>query len=64
MQWISASMIYTFFDKKTELGAVATYKAAASVNEQLAEGLHKPVTKKFKKERSMRDLKIIFEQQI
>ena len=49
MQWISASMIYKFFDKKTELGAVATYKAAASVNEQLAEGLHKPVTKKFKK---------------
>ena len=32
-------MIYKFFDKKTGLGA--------SVNEQLAEELHKPVTKKF-----------------
>ena len=36
-----ASMIYKFFDKKTGLGA--------SVNEQLAEELHKPVTKKFKR---------------
>ena len=36
-----ASMIYKFFDKKAGL--------AASVNEQLAEELHKPVTKKFKR---------------
>ena len=33
-----ASMVYKFFDKKTGLGG--------SVNEQLAELLHKPVTKK------------------
>ena len=35
-----ASMVYKFFDKKTELGI--------SVNEQLAEKLHKPVIKKLK----------------
>ena len=34
-------MVYTFFDKKTEAGI--------SVNEQLAEELHKLVTKKFKR---------------
>ena len=33
-------MVYKFFDKKTELGI--------SVNEQLAEKLHKPVIKKLK----------------
>ena len=33
-------MVYKFFDKKTGTGV--------SVNEQLAEELHKPVTKKFK----------------
>ena len=36
-----ASMVFTFFDKKTGSGI--------SVNEQLAEELHKPVTKKFKR---------------
>ena len=36
-----ASMDYKFFDKKTGSGI--------SVNEQLAEELHKPVTKKFKR---------------
>ena len=35
------SMVYKFFDKKTGSGI--------SVNEQLAEELHKPVIKKFKK---------------
>ena len=34
-------MFYTFFDKKTGSGV--------SVNEQLAEELHKPVMKKFKR---------------
>ena len=34
-------MIYKFFDKKKISGA--------SVNEQLAEELHKPVTRKFKR---------------
>ena len=36
-----ASMVYTSFDKKTGSGI--------SVNEQLAEELHKPVIKKFKR---------------
>ena len=38
-----ASMICRFFDKKTRLGV--------GVNEQLAEELHKPVIKKFKRRR-------------
>ena len=48
-------MVYMFFDKKTGLGA--------SVNEELAQELHKPVTKKIKKEKSMPGLKTIFEEQ-
>ena len=36
-------MVYKFFDKKTRLGA--------SVNEELAEELHKPVIKKFKRKK-------------
>ena len=36
-----ASMVYTFFDKKTGSGF--------SVNEQLAEELHTPVIEKFKR---------------
>ena len=38
-----ASMVYNFFDKKTGLGA------GVCVNEQLAEELHKPVMKNFKR---------------
>ena len=44
-----ASMVYKVFNKKTGLGARATSKVGISVNEQLAEELHKPVTKKFKR---------------
>ena len=44
----------SFLIKKTGSGI--------SVNEQLPEELHKPVIKKFKKEKSMRDLKTIFGQ--
>ena len=36
-------MVYKFFDKKTQSGAIA------SVNEQLAEELHKPVIKNFER---------------
>ena len=39
-----ASMAYKFFDKKAVLGI--------SVNEQLAEELHKPVIKKFKRRKA------------
>ena len=40
------------FDKKT--------RSQENVNEQLAEELHKPVIKKFKRRKSMRDLTTIF----
>ena len=53
---VLASVVCRFFDKKTALGI--------NVNEQIAEELHKPVIKKFKKEKSMQDLNIIFGQQI
>ena len=51
-----ASMVYKFFDKKTGSGI--------SVNEPLAQELHKPVIKKFKKEKHRQDLKTLFGQQI
>ena len=38
-----ASMVYTFFDTKS--------KSRISVNEQLAQELHKSVTKKFKRKK-------------
>ena len=40
------------FDKKT--------RSQENVNEQLAEELHKPVIKKLKRRKSMRDLTTIF----
>ena len=53
-----ASTVYTFFfDKKTESGA------KASVYEELAQELQKPVIKNSKGE-PMQDLNIIFGQQI
>ena len=50
------SLVYPFFDKKPGSGT--------SVNKELAQQLHKPGIKKFKKEKSMLGLKIIFGQQI
>ena len=44
-----ASMIYKYFDKKTESGALVTSNVGASVNEKLAEELHTPIIKKFKR---------------
>ena len=44
-----ASMIYKFLIKKTGSGAIATSKVGISVNEQLAQELHKPVIKKLKR---------------
>ena len=41
-------MVYKFFNKKTGSGGRVTSKAGISVNEQLAEELHKLVTEKFK----------------
>ena len=40
-------MVYTFFDKKSEGSGVNT--KLAPQNQQLAEELHKPIIKKFKK---------------
>ena len=57
-----ASMVYKVFDKKTGSGAIAINKAGISVTEQLAKELHKPVIKKFKIRKFMRDLKAIFGQ--
>ena len=50
-----ASMVYKFFDKKTESGE--------SVNEELAQELVKTVTKNSKQEKCVRGLKIIFGRQ-
>ena len=45
-----ASMVYTFFDKKTKDSGVTTpAKKSTPQNEQLAEELYKPIIKKFKK---------------
>ena len=56
-QRLLASMVYTFYDRKTGSGI--------SVNEQLAEELHKPVVIKNSKEgNSMWDLNTLFGQQI
>ena len=48
-------MVYNFFDGKAGSGV--------SVNEQLAEELHKTVIKNTKKEKSMQDLNTIFGQE-
>ena len=50
------SMVHNFFDKKTGSGI--------SVNEQLAEELHKSIIKYSKEEKYLRDLKMIFWQSI
>ena len=45
-------MVYKFSDKKIGLGKI--------IDEQLAEELHKSVVGKFKRKKSMRDLKKVF----
>ena len=42
-------MVYKFFDNKTRSRVIVTSKVGVSVNEQIAEELHKPVIKKFKR---------------
>ena len=54
-------MVYNFFDKAKRAGA--TRKAGTSVNEELAQELHKPVIKNSKERMSITDLKIIYGQQ-
>ena len=48
-QMVLAKLVYKFFDKKTRSGGIATSKAGVSVNQQIAEDLHKPEAKKIKK---------------
>ena len=45
-QRVLASMIYTFFDKKTASGAI---KNEVMQNKELAEKLYKPIFRKFQK---------------
>ena len=51
------SMVYKFFDKKS---AVSGIKNRITQNWQLAEEVHKPVIKTFKKEKFIYHLKTIF----
>ena len=44
-----ASMVYTFFDKKTKGSGVKLANKFIPQNEQLAEELHKPIIRKFKR---------------
>ena len=50
-------MVYKCFDKKST-GSDVNMQAMS--NEQLAKELHKPIIRKFKKEKFILDLKIIF----
>ena len=60
-----ASMVYKFFDKKTAGSGVTTLANKSAIksipqNEQLAEELHKPIIRKFKKEKYIQHSKTIF----
>ena len=44
-----ASMVHKFFDKKTKGSGVTLANKSIPQNEQLAEELHKPIIRKFKK---------------
>ena len=59
-----ASMVYKFFDKKsaslTNESAVGSSIKSIPQNEQLAEELHKPIIRKFKKRKVHSHLKTIF----
>ena len=51
-----ASMVYKFFDKKPASSGIKSIPQ----NQQLAEELHKPIIRKFKKEKYIQHLKTIF----
>ena len=53
-----ASMIYTFFDKKSKRSGINT---EVKLGKQLAEEFHKPIIRNFKKEQFIQNLKTIFE---
>ena len=51
-------MVHKFFDKKSKGSGVANNKIKQNL--QLAEELHKPIIRNFKKEQFIQDLKAIF----
>ena len=57
-------MVHKFLNRKTLSEAMAITKEGASVKEQLAEELHKPVIKNSREQNFMRDLKTVFGQYI
>ena len=59
-----ASMVYKFFDKKTKGNGVTLANKSIPQNEQLAEELHKPIIRKFRKEKYIQHSKTIFGLQI
>ena len=52
-----ASMVYKFFDKKSTGSGIANNEIKQNL--QLAKELHKPIIRKFKKEKLILDLNII-----
>ena len=58
------SMVYKFFDKKTKGSGVTLANKSIPQNEQLAEELHKPIIRKFKKGKYIQHSKTIFGLQI
>ena len=61
-----ASIVYKFFDKKTKGSGVTFANKSIHPNEQLAEKLHKPIIRKFKRRKvySTFNIKTIFGLQI
>ena len=64
-QRVLASMVYKYFDKKTKGSGVTTLANKSAIksipqNEQLAKELHKPIIRKFKKEKYIQHPKTIF----
>ena len=55
-----ASLVYKFFDKKTKGSGVTLANKSIPQNEQLAEELHKPIIRKFKKKKYIQHSKTIF----
>ena len=59
-----ASMVYKFFDKKTNGSGFTLANKSIPQNEQVAEQLHKPIIRKIKKEEYIQHSKTIFGLQI
>ena len=58
------SMVYKFFDEKTKCSGVTVANKSVPQNDQLAEELHKPIIRKFKKGEYIQHSKTIFGLQI